>query len=341
MFKRLGEKPSAILIPLIVAVCVLTVTGFTIAGLSLIRNIEHNRSISQAGLVRGGIQRMVKLELAGIHTDGDRATIDELIHRLRSGPLKVDKTRFDALEDSMVTLHEAVLDWRSTQSDDHRLKLVQDSESLWQQTNEIAFDFATSSSLSRQTFLWGILISGIGVLLAGFAVYVSKFLVQDKVEVEASFDPMTGALRRGRFLDRLEAFIVAKGKNEYIGVVMLDLDHFKRINDGYGHDAGDRVLAAVSGALKSLLRSDDAFGRLGGEEFAVAIRSKDPRAARLFAERARAAVESLRLERLPIMTVSAGVVLARNNEKPLEVLKRSDSFLYAAKTAGRNRVRSE
>ncbi len=341
MFKRLSEKPSAILIPLIVAVSVLTVSGFTIAGLSLLRIIDYNRTISQTGFVRGGIQRMVKLELAGILTDSDRATIDELIQRLRAGPIKIDTMKFDALDKSILELDETLLDWRSGWSDDDRIHLIQDSEALWQLTNEIAFDFTASSNLSRQAFLWGIIISGLGVLLSGFAVYVSKFLVQDKVEVEASYDAMTGALRRDRFLDRLEAFIASKSKNEYIGVVMLDLDHFKRVNDGYGHDAGDRVLAAVSGALKSLLRSDDAFGRLGGEEFAVALRSKDPRAARLFAERARAAVESLRLERLPIMTVSAGVVLARVREKPLEVLKRTDSFLYAEKTAGRNRVRSE
>ncbi|MDX9958735.1 MAG: GGDEF domain-containing protein [Spirochaetia bacterium] len=337
----MSEKPSAILIPLILAVSMLTVTGFSVAGLSLLRIIDYNKAISQAGLIRGGLQRMVKLELAGIQTESDRLTIDEFILRLRSGPTRFDTRKFDALDASIQNLHDTVLAWRNGQTENDRIRLIQDSESLWQLTNDIAFDFTASSTLSRQTFIWGIIISGLGVMLSGFAVYVSKFLIQDKVEVEASFDTMTGALRRDRFLDRLEAFILAKGKNEYIGVVMMDLDHFKRINDGYGHDAGDRVLAAVSGALKSLLRSDDAFGRLGGEEFAVAIRSKDPRAARLFAERARAAVESLRLERLPIMTVSAGVVLTRINEKPLEVLKRADSFLYAAKAAGRNRVRSE
>jgi diguanylate cyclase (GGDEF)-like protein len=341
MFKRLSEKPSALLIPLIIAVCALTVTGFTVAGLSLLRIIDYNRSISQAGLVRGGLQRMVKLELAGINTETDRETIDGLVGRLQSGPNRIDSSTISELETGIRSLHDTIDEWRSSQSTADRMQLIQLSEGLWQVTNEIAFHFTASATLSRRLFLWGIVISGLGVLLSGFAVYVSKFLVQDKVEVEASFDPMTGALRRDRFLDRLDSLLAARGKSEYVGVVMLDLDHFKRINDGYGHDAGDRVLAAVSGALKSLLRTDDAFGRLGGEEFAVAIRSKDSRAARLFAERARAAVESLRLERLPIMTVSAGVVLARANEKPLEMLKRVDSFLYAAKTAGRNRVRSE
>lgn len=341
MFKQLSEKPSAILIPLIIAVCGLTVSGFSVAGLSLVRIVDYNRAIGQAGMVRGGIQRMVKLELAGIQNDSDRATINDLIQRLSNGPINIDQVKFYGLDASLVRLHRSILDWRSSQSAEDRINLVRESEELWRLTNEIAFDFTASSTLSRRTFFWGIIISGLGVLLSGFAVYVSKFLIQDKVELEASFDTMTGALRRDRFLARLDAFIAAKSKNEYIGVVMLDLDHFKRINDGYGHDAGDKVLAAVSGALKSLLRADDAFGRLGGEEFAVATRSKDPRAARLFAERARAAVESLRLERLPIITVSAGVVLARGNEKPHEVLKRADSFLYAAKTAGRNRVRSE
>ena len=341
MFKRLSETPSSILIPLILIVCALTVTGFTVAGLSLIRIIEYNRSISLSGLVRGGLQRVVKLELAGIQTEGERKTVEELLQRLRDGPIKINQVKFDTLDISIRGIDDAIADWRSSNSDTDMSRLIQESEAIWQLTNDITFDFTASSTLSRRTFFWGIVISGLGVLLSGFAVYVSKFLVQDKVELEASFDTMTGALRRDRFLDRLEASMLSKGRNEHIGVVMLDLDHFKRINDVYGHDAGDRVLAAVSGAIKSLLRSDDIFGRLGGEEFAVAIRSKDSRACRLFAERARAAIESLRLERLPIVTVSAGIVMVKPNEKPLETLKRADSFMYAAKAAGRNRIRGE
>ena len=195
MLNRLSEKPSTLLIPLIIAVCALTVTGFTVAGLSLMRMIDYNTSISQAGLVRGGLQRMVKLEVAGIHAESERATIDELVQRLQIGHSKIDRLPFDQLEASIHNLHDAVLNWRSSQSAEARMLLIRESEDLWQLTNQIAFHFTASSSLSRQAFAWGVVISGLGVLLSGFAVYVSKFLVQDKVEVEASFDPMTGALR--------------------------------------------------------------------------------------------------------------------------------------------------
>lgn len=146
-------------------------------------------------------------------------------------------------------------------------------------------------------------------------------------------DGLTGALNRRQFdLDLPQA-----GPASYL--LLLDLDHFKGVNDGYGHEAGDRVLAALAGVVRRSVRPSDRVYRLGGEEFAVLLHDCQPGAAPLVAERVRANIEGqlARLADVPgIITVSGGLVPARS-EAPLVT---ADARLYAAKAAGRNRIRS-
>jgi diguanylate cyclase (GGDEF)-like protein len=123
---------------------------------------------------------------------------------------------------------------------------------------------------------------------------------------------------------------------------MLDLDHFKAINDNYGHAAGDQVLADVGSILKQSIRSIDYPARYGGEEFVLVLAETSSDAAVDIAERIRSAVENRRLdaddERLAV-TVSIGVAQSRDEDRgPDEVLARVDQALYQAKRGGRNRV---
>jgi diguanylate cyclase (GGDEF)-like protein len=291
--------------------------------------------------VRGGLQRAVKLELSGIPSQAIFAEVEGALSELEGLRDFSRSPSFVDLSASIEAVRSSVAALRSAADESTRTRLLVVSEDAWRIGDRFRQDVASAADTQRSLYLWGLIATLLGVLLTMLAVFVSKYIVADKVEVEAAFDPMTGALRRDRFIERLSDFIASRPKGHSVGVVMLDLDRFKGINDSFGHDAGDTVLAAVGGALRSLLREGDAFGRLGGEEFAVAVKSKDSRAARLFAERARAAVESLRLERLPIITISAGSVILRQGEKAADALKRADSYLYAAKTAGRNRVRGD
>ena len=156
----------------------------------------------------------------------------------------------------------------------------------------------------------------------------------------AATDPLTGLANRRQTLELLEQ-LARDGRLERSPVLMLcDLDHFKNINDGWGHAMGDLVLVAVAGALRASTRDDDTVARWGGEEFLIvlpATRGLDPLE---LAERLRARVEALQVadrHQPPIpVTLSVGIATLAAGESGAGWLKRADEALYRAKDAGRN-----
>ena len=154
---------------------------------------------------------------------------------------------------------------------------------------------------------------------------------------EAMTDGLTGLLNRRALFDAMDAPLQPGA-----AVIMFDLDHFKSINDQLGHAAGDAVLEGFAALVKSELRHDDLAARLGGEEFCVVLRDLSKRSAAGVAERIRAGFEAARFstERgVAETTLSAGVAISGVDGEAFEVvLKRADDALYAAKSAGRNRV---
>jgi len=156
----------------------------------------------------------------------------------------------------------------------------------------------------------------------------------------ASVDTLTGLPnRRGvaRSLD--DAMAHVRGGGRY-AVLLLDVDHFKSINDLLGHQTGDRALAQIGRIIAENVRGVDVAGRFGGEEFLVLLRDASRERALQVAERLRGAVEASGLtyaDGKPV-TVSAGVAYARAGDTSGEVVERADRALYRAKNAGRNRV---
>jgi diguanylate cyclase (GGDEF)-like protein len=180
---------------------------------------------------------------------------------------------------------------------------------------------------------------------------LTKYSVQDQLEERALLsvhesalrDKLTGAYNRRVFDDRLEselAFSVRHGRP--LALLLLDIDHFKSVNDTFGHQAGDWVLAQVARELQSTLRTEDVFARHGGEEFAVLLRDSTPTDAAMTGERLRAIVQASEISfgAQPLaITVSVG--LGCNIPvvtDPAELVRRADSALYRAKSEGRNRI---
>jgi diguanylate cyclase (GGDEF)-like protein len=125
-------------------------------------------------------------------------------------------------------------------------------------------------------------------------------------------------------------------------VLLIDVDHFKLINDRYGHAAGDQVLSAVGKMLGETLRNTDFAARWGGEEFVIALTCTDLEGGRVVAERTRAAIEALSIDdgsgtRIPV-TASVGLASLMPDENVEQLMDRSDRAMYAAKYGGRNRV---
>lgn len=158
---------------------------------------------------------------------------------------------------------------------------------------------------------------------------------------QATTDFLTGLGNRRALMEQMP-IIRAKAARpeEAVSLILFDLDHFKRINDEYGHDAGDSVLMAIGEAVKDHLRPYDYAARMGGEEFCIVLPGADLAAAESVAERLRLAVESRVVEPLPKgrITCSFGVAQARPSERLQELLLRADAALYTAKDRGRNVV---
>jgi diguanylate cyclase (GGDEF)-like protein/PAS domain S-box-containing protein len=164
----------------------------------------------------------------------------------------------------------------------------------------------------------------------------------EKLKDEALKDPLTGLYnRRGLYL-RADAMLQRAGAGRRSAAwIMVDIDHFKAVNDQYGHDSGDLVLKAVASALHAAARDDDVVARMGGEEFVLLLPGASGQAAAVVAERLRRAVEALVVDAAGHaigVTASFGVALQASGEEPSAVLERADAALYQAKRAGRNRV---
>ena len=156
---------------------------------------------------------------------------------------------------------------------------------------------------------------------------------------EARNDPLTGLLNRRGFGERIEAEQArARRSPRPLAIVSFDIDHFKRINDAAGHEAGDHVLVRVAAVLREHARAGDLVARIGGEEFVVVLPQSDAAGAAAFAERIRTHLATDPPAGVPAATVSAGVAAAQAASKPAELLRASDAALYEAKQAGRNRV---
>jgi diguanylate cyclase (GGDEF)-like protein len=164
-----------------------------------------------------------------------------------------------------------------------------------------------------------------------------------RLETMLHEDPLTGLFNRRYVLTRLAGLISgARRHGRPLSVAMIDIDHFKLINDAYGHDAGDAALVATTMALRDRLRAEDELGRLGGEEFLALLPDAAPSAVGIVAESLRASVEAVRtrMDDLELaVTVSIGWAAWDGEEDADALVKRADIALYAAKNSGRNAVR--
>jgi diguanylate cyclase (GGDEF)-like protein len=182
-------------------------------------------------------------------------------------------------------------------------------------------------------------------ILAGAAEEASAALTRAysmiEAETRAATDALTGLPNR-RYFDEFCGLIARRRRSEdAVGVLMIDIDKFKVLNDTYGHAVGDEVLRAVGGAIVSAVREDDVPARYGGEEFAVLLRNPSPTIALEVGERVRSAVRTLDLRRLgvPGVTVSVGAAVARFADQPVtDLVVEADKALYEAKRKGRDRV---
>lgn len=168
-----------------------------------------------------------------------------------------------------------------------------------------------------------------------------QLIVQKNQQLEhlSATDPLTGAYNRRGFLRRLNEEIGRAERFELpLCLMLLDVDHFKRVNDLHGHQVGDELLVGLARKISGAIRASDIFGRWGGEEFVLVVPQEDLADAEGIAEKLRREVAAAPLVADVALTVSLGVTCFRRGETASELIARADRTLYAAKAGGRNRT---
>lgn len=181
----------------------------------------------------------------------------------------------------------------------------------------------------------------ISALADAMSLALSNLSLREKLRNQALRDPLTGLYNRRYMEDMLDRFArLAVRKESSLAVVMIDLDHFKRLNDQHGHLLGDAVLRAVAGAITEALRDTDVASRYGGEELIVLLPDCEMDAAMAKAEDIRLRIEALAGAHGVEVTASLGVAAIPSAAATVsELVKAADTALYEAKRAGRNCVR--
>jgi diguanylate cyclase (GGDEF)-like protein len=187
-------------------------------------------------------------------------------------------------------------------------------------------------------------VSYLQSLVNTLATAMDRKRAEDRLTQLAQFDALTGLPNRSLFLDRFDQTLAAGERNQWrIGVLFIDLDHFKAVNDTLGHAAGDRLLIQVSHRLKECVRTGDTVGRLSGDEFAIVLvnlsRTED---ARLVAQKVVAALRLPFVLEADEVHISASVGIAiypSDGLLALDLMKNADKAMYDAKAAGRNTFR--
>ena len=190
---------------------------------------------------------------------------------------------------------------------------------------------------------------GDGTILGSVEVFTTRFAnpyaIDRRSRVDDSLDPVTGLPPRRLGELQLEAFLRAVAEqNASLGVLFLDADHFKNVNDAYGHNAGDQVLRMIGQSLANGLRRGDIPIRWGGEEFLALLPGTDQGGLHATAERVRMLVENSWIQKGPDeirTTVSVGATMASPTDTTNALLERADRLMYASKHGGRNHVTTD
>jgi diguanylate cyclase (GGDEF)-like protein len=200
---------------------------------------------------------------------------------------------------------------------------------------------ALQPGVQRLHLIWVLASFSFGVLCAFVLEKAHKtmFLHQGRLALSATVDGLTGLWNRSR-IDQLFAEEIARAQRygTPFSVILLDIDHFKHVNDHHGHAVGDSVLRQFARLLRDNVRSVDKVGRLGGEEFLVILPEIDATQAQAAARTLQERIRQFDFDTVLRKTASFGITQFRGDESPQHMLDRADRALYRAKAGGRDRI---
>lgn len=275
-----------------------------------------------------------------------------LLHKARAESLMALGRHAEANAELLahIAVHEQLDEWRQEQQAS-RLRVEFDLNRREAETAALKAEQQLQqerlAALEQRRQLQGALMVVGGLLFAVVAGLAWRHLRRARrYQRLAMTDELTGLANRRQIEALAQGFFAGASDTEQpLALLVFDIDYFKRINDSYGHAAGDQVLTRVSSAIRGQLRLQDRVGRTGGEEFLVLMPGSTLPAALAIAERLRQAVERLVLDEVASglkVTISLGVTVMRQDDLSLAaMITRADNALYRAKDSGRNRVEAE
>lgn len=305
--------------------------------------------INDLSRVRGSIQRYTKLELSGVSgtkIDGVdlESYIDGVIERHMGASHGNDLTGISELNDIETLsfkwgeLKSLIRDYHADPSKEISLAVLSKSEECWSvaDTSVIRQQYIVNKTASYYKYFT--LTFGINLLVIVITLILFKKFIYNTLASSAINDSLTKVFNKGYFNEYLEHEIArAVRMHKTFSLIMLDIDHFKNVNDTYGHRRGDYALQTLADVVRKCKRNADVLARIGGEEFIVLLPDTSLSDAIQLAERMRKSVESFVFEEIGRMTISLGVTEFLMTDQKEDILKRVDSALYLAKGNGRNR----
>ena len=316
-----------------------------IFAVSLTKSIENSvYYIEELTILRGSFQRLSKYEIARIEKNDLIDNIDKRVEELEQLKLHLSQENYsgtifiDRVGTSWVHLKESIIQFRQDPNELNKEALIQTSEDVWTKSDNLVSLLLTISN-HRVNILKNIYVFvAIQLLLGLLTVFIIRKYVKQNLEFHVEYDSLTHLYNRRYFDSALNKEIISGNKcSENFSLIMFDVDHFKKINDKYGHDIGDCVLKELSDLILQNIRKNDLLARIGGEEFAIIALNTKVNEAFILAEKIRKFVESHDFTEVGQVTISIGVTEYTSGDDNDTICKRVDNALYNAKESGRNK----
>ena len=343
----MNKKSSTLLIISVVLLIFLIGTSTSI--LNIIKTIEKDaETINGTGIIRGSVQRLVMLETNQIPSDDLIDIIDKKVEKYRniiySAKNKGDRlcNSYSSMASAWLDLKEVIYHYRENPSSENKGYLIEVSEKMWIHTNDTVLETQLLSEYKVNNFRRLLPLFAVDFLLIILLILIIKRFVRDQLEIAVNHDPLTKVYNRHFYYESLKREIVrAQRYGKAFVLIIFDIDHFKKVNDTYGHDIGDLVLKELSRLCGEHIRRIDVLARIGGEEFSVLAPETDISSGVLLAEKLLNIVNDHEFEKVKHITISLGVAQYVAGDKLDDIFKRADIALYKAKNNGRNRVEIE
>lgn len=303
--------------------------------------------VSESSLLIGSLEKYTKLILAGIFDRSLERDIDRILERNykavyekeMSAEVKQSVNSYVQSWEGLKVISHKYLEIENDEEKKHyMIELINYSEGLWS-VGKKSMNHILNSSESKLSLLRTIIFSlSYNILIMIVLIIFFRMDLMEKLEKDTIFDPLTNAYNR-RYLDEIilkEKSRVDRGAKTF-SLIMCDIDHFKSVNDNFGHNVGDEVLVEFSRRIMNTIRKQDDFIRFGGEEFICFLRDTFSDEAMILAERIRKSIEGEAFLGVGKITASFGITEYSPPEDLKLTLERVDRALYDAKENGRNR----